>query len=316
MKIAITGCAGFIGSNFLDDLIQDDNEVIGIDNFSTGRKEFLEKSINNKKFSLVNEDLFSSNSLPEIFKSCDLVIHLSANADVRFGLEHTSRDLNQNTIVTYKILEAMRINKIKKIVFSSTGSVYGDSKIIPTPENTNFPIQTSLYAASKLAAEGLISSYSNGFEIQSWIFRFVSILGPRYSHGHVYDFYKKLMLNKKELEVLGNGKQRKSYLHIKDCISGVKTALEKSDDLINIFNLGTDDYCEVNDSINWIINDLGINPKINYTGGDRGWIGDNPFIYLDTKKIRNLGWSSKFSIKNSILSTLDYLKENQWLINQ
>ena len=314
MKIAITGCAGFIGSNFLDSLIADGHEIIGIDNFSTGRKEFLEKSIISKHFTLINEDLFKSNSLSEIFKSCKLIIHLSANADVRFGLEHTSKDLNQNTIVTYKILEAMRENKIKKIIFSSTGSVYGESKIVPTPEDASFPIQTSLYAASKLAAEGLISSYSNGFDIQSWIFRFVSILGPRYSHGHVYDFYKKLIANSKELEVLGNGNQKKSYLHIDDCISGVKIAFEKSDELINIFNLGTDDYCEVNDSINWITDNLGIKPKINYTGGDRGWIGDNPFIYLDTQKIRKLGWTSKISIKDSILSTLDYLKHNQWLI--
>ncbi len=314
MKIAITGCAGFIGSNFLDELILDGHEVIGIDNFSTGRKNFLENSFSSKNFKLIEEDLFTSNSLPEIFKSCELIIHLSANADVRFGLENTSKDLNQNTIVTYKILEAMKENGIKKIAFSSTGSVYGDSKIIPTPEDTNFPIQTSLYAASKLAAEGLISSYSNGFEIQSWIFRFVSILGPRYSHGHVYDFYKKLIENPKELEVLGNGKQRKSYLHVKDCISGVKLALEKSNDLINIFNLGTDDYCEVNDSIKWILNDLNIDPKINYTGGERGWVGDNPFIYLDTKKIRNLGWSADMGIKDSIISTLDYLKNNHWLI--
>ncbi len=315
MKIALTGCAGFIGSNFLDDLILKGHDIIGIDNLSTGRKEFLEKSANKKNFKFINEDLFTSNNLEEIFKSCELIIHFSANADVRFGLYHTSRDLNQNTIVTYKILEAMRKNKIKKIIFSSTGSVYGESKVIPTPENVNFPIQTSLYAASKLAAESLISSYSYGFEIQSWIFRFVSILGPRYSHGHVFDFYKKLINNKNELEVLGNGKQRKSYLHIDDCISGINTAFEKTDKLINIFNLGTDDYCEVNDSIKWITKELNVNPKINYTGGDKGWIGDNPFIYLDTSKIRGLGWSSKISIKDSVLSTLNYLKENQWLIN-
>ncbi len=314
MKIAITGCAGFIGSSFVDDLILDGHEIIGIDNFSTGKNEFLKKSINNKNFTLVEEDLFKSNCLTDIFKSCELIIHLSANADVRFGLDHTSKDLNQNTIVTYNILEAMRKNKIKKIIFSSTGSVYGDCKVFPTPEDAPFPVQTSLYAASKLAAEGLISSYSNGFEIQAWIFRFVSILGPRYSHGHVYDFYKKLMENQYELEVLGNGKQKKSYLHVSDCINGVKTAFEKSDDLINIFNLGADEYCEVNDSINWILKDLGIHPEINYTGGDRGWVGDNPFIYLDTKKIKNLGWSAKISIEDGVLSTLNYLKDNQWLI--
>ena len=209
MKAIVTGCAGFIGSNFVDHLLEKNYEVVGIDNLSTGQKTFLEKALLNKNFKFLEEDLLLSNNLPEIFNGSEIVFHFSANADVRFGLEHTRKDLNQNTLVTYKILEAMKETNIKKIVFSSTGSVYGESELIPTPENYSFPIQTSLYAASKVASEGLITAYSYGFNIQCWIFRFVSILGPRYSHGHVYDFYKKLMLNNNKLEVLGNGKQKK-----------------------------------------------------------------------------------------------------------
>ncbi len=314
MKTIVTGCAGFIGSNFVDYLLMKGHEVTGIDNFSTGQKLFLEKALSNKKFKLIEKDLLLCNDLTKIINDAEIVFHFSANADVRFGLENTKKDLDQNTIVTFKILDAMRKTNIKKIVFSSTGSVYGESNIIPTPENYSFPIQTSLYAASKVAAESLITSYSYGFNIQCWIFRFVSILGPRYSHGHVYDFYKKLMLNKNKLEVLGNGKQKKSYLHIDDCISAIDIALKKSSELINIFNLGTEEYCEVNDSIKWIVNELGLNPSLEYTGGDRGWIGDNPFIFLSTEKIRKLGWAPQHSIQDSILSTLSYLKSNDWLL--
>lgn len=316
MKVIVTGCAGFIGSNFVDHLLDKNYEVVGIDNLSTGQKTFLEKAILNKNFKFLEEDLLLSNKLPEIFNGSEIVFHFSANADVRFGLKHTRKDLNQNTLVTYKILEAMKETNIKKIVFSSTGSVYGESELIPTPENYSFPIQTSLYAASKVASEGLITAYSYGFNIQCWIFRFVSILGPRYSHGHVYDFYKKLMLNNNKLEVLGNGKQKKSYLHIDDCISAIDVAIHNSNELINIFNLGTEEYCEVNDSIKWIVNELGLDPLLEYTGGDRGWVGDNPFIFLNVEKIKKLGWMPTYSIQESILSTLRYLKSNNWLLKK
>jgi UDP-glucose 4-epimerase len=219
--------------------------------------------------------------------------------------------LEQNTIVTNNVLEAMRKNGISKIAFASTGSVYGDATVIPTPENAPFPIQTSLYAASKLAGEGMIAAYCEGFGFQSWIFRFVSILGERYTHGHVFDFYRKLKQNSSRLEVLGNGKQRKSYLYIQDCIDAILLALEKSNESVNVLNLGVDGYCEVNDSIGWICEELGVSPKLEYTGGDRGWTGDNPFIFLDTSKIRDLGWKPKLSIKDAALKTIQYLKTNE-----
>ena len=234
---------------------------------------------------------------------------MAANADVRFGVQNPRRDLEQNTIVTQNVLEAMQFNDIGKIIFSSTGSIYGEAKIIPTPENCPFPIQTSFYGASKIACESLISAYCEGFNMNGYIFRFVSILGERYTHGHIFDFYKQLKKNKDELVVLGNGKQRKSYLYIHDCIDGIFLALKKSKEKLNIFNLGVNDYCEVDDSIKWICDELDLNPKLRYSGGDRGWVGDNPFIFLDTKKICNLGWKPKHNIKDGVIKTLKYLKK-------
>jgi UDP-glucose 4-epimerase len=186
---------------------------------------------------------------------------------------------------------------------------------VPTPEDGPFPIQTSLYGASKAAGEGLISAYCEGFGFQACIFRFVSILGERYTHGHVFDFYQKLKTDPTRLSVLGNGKQRKSYLYVQDCIDAIILAVEKADEKVNIFNLGVDGYVEVNDSIGWICEELGVAPRLDYSGGDRGWIGDNPFIFLDTKKIQALGWRPKFDIHQGVIRTVQYLKNNEWVFD-
>ena len=314
MVCIVTGCAGFIGSSLVDRLLAQGHRVVGIDNFSTGQCRFLEGALKNTSFRLVEGDLLDPPVLTEAFHGGDILFHFAANADVRFGTEHPRRDLEQNTIATYNVLEAMRANGIKQIVFSSTGSVYGEAKVIPTPEDAPFPVQTSLYAASKLACEGLIAAYCEGFGFQSWIFRFVSILGERYTHGHVFDFYKQLMTDPTQLRVLGNGKQRKSYLYIQDCLNAIQIAIEKTTDKVNIFNLGVDDYCEVNNSIGWIGKTLGVDPKLEYTGGERGWIGDNPFIFLDTKRIRSLGWEPKHTIREGIIKTVEFLKTNEWVM--
>jgi UDP-glucose 4-epimerase len=313
LQFFITGCAGFIGSNLTDRLLSDGHSVIGYDNFSTGQRAFLDTAQKSSHFSLVQGDTLDLSTLTPAMHGCDFVFHFAANADVRFGTEHTRRDLEQNTIATYNVLEAMRANGIKRIAFSSTGSVYGEAAVIPTPEDAPFPIQTSLYAASKLAGESLISAYCEGFGFQSWIFRFVSILGKRYTHGHVFDFYKQLKDDPTQLRVLGNGKQRKSYLHIEDCLDAMLVAIGKANDKANIFNLGVDGYCEVNDSIGWISKTLGVTPKLNYTGGERGWIGDNPFIFLETKKIRSLGWVPKHSIPDGVVKTVEFLRNNEWV---
>jgi len=313
-KPFVTGCAGFIGSSLVDRLLAMGCEVKGIDNFATGQEPFLAQASSNERFSLTRGDLLDTALLRESMQGCDVVFHLSANADVRFGTEHSRKDLEQNTIATYNVLEAMRANGIRRIAFASTGSVYGEAVVIPTPEDAPFPVQTSLYGASKLAGEGLIAAYCEGFGFQSCIFRFVSILGERYSHGHVFDFYKQLKSDPTRLRVLGNGKQRKSYLYVQDCIDAILLAMEQAADKVNIFNLGSDNYCEVNDSIGWISKTLGVAPRLEYAGGERGWIGDNPFIFLDTKKIRSLGWVPKLSIREGVVRTVEYLRANEWVL--
>lgn len=312
-NMIVTGCAGFIGSNLVERLLMNGHRVIGIDNFSTGQRRFLEEALLHPSFQLNEVDLLDLDSLKQAFVGGDAVVHLAANADVRFGTDHPRKDLEQNTIATYNVLEAMRANGVKKIAFSSTGSVYGDASVVPTPEDGPFPIQTSLYGASKAAGEALIAAYCEGFGFQSWIFRFVSILGERYTHGHVFDFYQKLKVDPTRLPVLGNGKQRKSYLYVQDCIDAILLAMDKAPDKVNIFNLGVDGYCEVNDSIGWICKEMGVKPKLEYSGGDRGWIGDNPFIFLDTTKIQALGWKPKFGIKDGVIKTLEYLRANEWV---
>ena len=310
----VTGCAGFIGSNIVDRLLAMGHEVSGIDNFSTGQRRFLEGAMNNPKFRFIEGDLLNLPGLTEWFRKGDHVIHFAANADVRFGTDHPRKDLEQNIIATHNVLEAMRANGIKHIAFPSTGSVYGEAMVTPTPETAPFPIQTSLYAASKLACEGFIAAYCEAFGFRAWIFRFVSILGERYTHGHVFDFYKQLRVDPTQLRVLGNGKQRKSYLYVQDCIDAILLAMDLAKEKVNIFNLGVDAYCEVNDSIGWIGEALRVKPILSYSGGDRGWIGDNPFIYLDNTKARGLGWEPKVSIRDGIVKTVEYLKTNQWLL--
>jgi UDP-glucose 4-epimerase len=314
LRFCITGCAGFIGSNLTDRLLQDGHEVVGYDNLSTGQKEFLEVARRSSRFSLIEGDTLSLDSLTRAVHGCDFVFHLAANADVRFGTEHPRKDLEQNTVATFNVLEAMRSNGVRRMAFSSTGSIYGEPDIFPTPENTPFPKQTSLYGASKLAGEGLIEAYCEGFGFQGYIFRFVSILGERYTHGHVFDFFKQLKDHSDILHVLGNGKQRKSYLYVQDCLDAMILAVDKAQDRVNIFNLGADDYCEVNDSIGWIAQHLGLKPKLTYEGGERGWIGDSPFIFLDCSKIRSLGWKPKLSIHEGVIRTLMYLQANPWLL--
>ncbi|QFY44480.1 NAD-dependent epimerase/dehydratase family protein [Candidatus Methylospira mobilis] len=309
----VTGCAGFIGSNLVDRLLADGHQVTGVDNFSTGQRRFLDGAVSHAGFRLQEIDLLDFDKLKSAFAGGEKVIHLAANADVRFGTDHPRKDLEQNTIATYNVLEAMRANDIKKIAFSSTGSVYGEATVIPTPEDGPFPVQTSLYGASKAAGEGLIAAYCEGFGFQSWIFRFVSILGERYTHGHVFDFYQKLKADPSRLPVLGNGKQRKSYLYVQDCIDAILLAMDKATDKVNIFNLGVDGYCEVNDSIGWICDKMGVKPQLDYSGGDRGWIGDNPFIFLETKRIQSLGWKPKFGIRDGVIKTVEYLQANEWV---
>ena len=314
MRYFVTGGAGFIGSNMVDRLLSEpENEVVAYDNFSTGRREFLEDALKNDRFTLVEGDTLDLDKMTQAMKGCEFVFHFAANADVRMGCEHPKKDLEQNTIATFNVLEAMRANDIKRIGFSSTGSVYGEAEVIPTPEDAPFPVQTSLYGASKLACEGLLAAYAEGFGYTAYIFRFVSILGERYTHGHVFDFCKRLKDDPSHLHILGDGHQKKSYLYVKDCMEAILTVVRNTNEKVNIYNLGTDEYVEVNDSVRFICGKLGVKPEFTYAGGERGWIGDNPFIYLDTKKVRSLGWAPKATIEEGVIKTVEYLTSNPWV---
>ncbi|MGJ5820958.1 NAD-dependent epimerase/dehydratase family protein [Paludibaculum fermentans] len=315
MRVFITGAAGFIGSSLVDRYLELGHTVVGYDNFSTGQESFLEGAAKNPRFQLVRADLGEFETLRAAMRGADLVLHLAANADVRFGTDHPRRDLEQNTIFTWNVAECARLEKVPRIGFSSTGSVYGEAAVIPTPEDCPMPVQTSLYGASKLAAEGILQAYSEGFGIQVFIFRFVSILGERYTHGHVFDFVKRLGTDPTHLHILGNGLQRKSYLYIQDCLDAIVLAVDKAEGKTNVFNLGTDEYCELNDSVRYICGRLGVQPEFSYSGGDRGWIGDNPFIWLECSRIRALGWKPKLTIRAAVERTVDYLVSSPELLH-
>ncbi|MBA4135775.1 MAG: nucleoside-diphosphate sugar epimerase [Opitutus sp.] len=318
----VTGAAGFIGSHLVDRLLADGVAVTGWDNLATGQLRFLAEAQKNPRFQLLRGDNLDLPALTAGMRDTDFVFHLAANADIKDGWSHPRRDLEQNTIATFNVLEAMRANGVRRMAFSSTGSVYGEALVTPdrpTPETDAFPVQTSLYAASKTAGEGLISAYAEGGQLdEAYVFRFVSILGERYTHGHVFDFYHQLRQHPDYLRVLGNGRQRKSYLYVQDCLDGIlhvaraHTAREARH-RTQVYNLGTPEYVEVNQSIAHLCAELGVTPRLDYTGGDRGWIGDNPFIFLDTQKIQATGWRPKLTIAQGVVRTVRWLRDNPWV---
>src|SRR5438445_3788165 len=310
MKAFITGGAGFIGSTMADRLLAEGHEVTAYDNFATGRREFVAHNLGNPSYALVEGDVLDGDQLAAFVRGQDVVFHLAANADVRRGLEHPRKDLEQNTIATFTVLEAMRQAGVQRIAFSSTGSVYGEPRVFPTPEDCPFPLQTSLYGASKLAGEGLISAYCEGYGFSGWVFRFVSILGERYTHGHVFDFYQQLRADPRRLRILGNGLQRKSYLYVQDCVDAMLHAMRAAPAGHHVFNLGTDEFVTVNESVGVITRYLAVEPELSYTGGERGWVGDSPFIFLDTRKIRSTGWAPKLTIRQSVEQTVAWLAKN------
>jgi UDP-glucose 4-epimerase len=311
-KALITGGAGFIGSTLADRLSAEGIQVVIYDNLSTGREEFISDARGREGVAFVHGDVLDEELIRHSLAGCDAVFHLAANADVRHGLDHPRRDLEQNTIATSVVLEAMRATGVHRIAFASTGSIYGEPEVFPTPEDCPFPVQTSLYGASKLAAEGLIGAYAHGYGFVGVIFRFVSILGERYTHGHVFDFCRSLREDPSRLRVLGDGRQEKSYLYVGDCVSAMKLATEQplEKGTIRIYNLGTDETIVVDDSIATITAHLGVTPELEYTGGIRGWPGDSPLIHLDCERIRSLGWRPTLSIRESIRRTVDWLEQN------
>lgn len=315
-RACITGGAGFIGSTLADRLSAEGVEVVVIDDFRTGRREFLAELLERQGTELIEGDVLDVALLEQAFAGCDWVFHLQANADVRHGLEHPTLDLEQNTVATSNVLQAMRATGVKRIAFSSTGSVYGEPEVFPTPEDAPFPIQTSLYAASKLAGEGLISAYAHGYGFTALIFRFVSLLGERYTHGHVFDFYRALKRDPDHLHVLGDGQQQKSYLYVQDCVAAVLAGAHahgEEEGAAHIYNLGTDETVTVDQSLGNILSYLGLSPAIEYGGGRRGWIGDSPLIHLDCTRIRSLGWRPTLSIAEATIRTLEWFEANPYV---
>ena len=319
--IFVTGAAGFIGIHITDRLLQRGHSVVGFDNFSTGQRAFLKEALANPRFRLVEAELLDECAVRDAMVGCGSVIHFAANADIRSGLASPRKDLEQNTIATFHVLEAMRANGIRHILFASSAAALGEPEVFPTPESCAIPDQTSLYGASKMACEGLISSYCHGYGFEGYAYRFVSILGPRYPHGHVFDFIWKLRQDPTFLDILGDGNQRKSYLHIEDCVDAVlrtgfdlRTARAKPV-AYDVYHLGAPEYCQVRYSARWICDTLGLDPEFRFTGGDRGWVGDNPFVFLDVAKVMATGWAPRYSIRESVIDTARWLNQNPWIFD-
>ena len=311
----VTGGAGFIGSQFADSALARGFKVTVFDSLETGDEFFLSDAKKSPNFKLIKGDIRNADQVKSalVDNRSDWVVHFAANADVRRGTERPTRDLEYNTAGTSNVLEAMRAAGTQNILFSSTGSVYGEPLVFPTPEGAPFPEQTSLYGASKLAGEAMISAYAHGYGFRGVVFRFVSILGPRYTHGHIFDFIKKLKKDPSQLEVLGNGKQLKSYLHVEDLMTGLWAVIEKNETAFQVYNIGHDDALTVDQSISWITSRMKVAPQITYSGGVRGWVGDSPRIQLLTEKLQKLGWKPKHSLQRGVEDTVDYLLANPQL---
>ncbi len=295
MRIFITGGAGFIGSHLVDRLVQM-GEITVYDNLTSGKKEFVEHHFNKNSFQFIEADLLELDTLKKVMKDHDVVFHMAANPEARLGIEDTQLDLKQETIVTYNVLESMRVNGIKKIVFSSSGTLYGETPVIPLPEGYGPLLPISLYGAGKLASEGLISAFCYTFDMQGWIFRFANIVGKRTTHGVIFDFINKLERNSHELEILGDGKQCKPYLHIDDCVDGILFGFKNSHDRVNVFNLGCFTATDVTTIANVVVEEMGLKGvRFKYTGGDRGWPGDVPQVRFNVEKINSLGWRARYS---------------------
>ncbi len=294
MAILVTGGAGFIGSYVVDELIRRGEEVVVIDNLSSG-VNYLNRDAVFYKIDLTDkngvENVFATHNFKEVW-------HIAANPDVRVGSEKPDEIYRNNVFATYVLLEVMRKFKVDRIVFTSTSTVYGEAKVIPTPED--YPtVPISVYGASKLACEALISSYCHTFDMQAWIYRFANVIGKRSNHGVIYDFITKLRKNPKVLEILGNGEQNKSYIYITDCINAMFFGL-KAKDRVNIMNIGSEDQIKVRRIAEIVCEEMGVNPVFKFTGGERGWKGDVPVMLLSIEKLKSMGWKPEYTSEKAV----------------
>jgi UDP-glucose 4-epimerase len=313
LKIILTGAAGFIATNLIPRLLAEGHEVHGIDNFFLGKHEYVERWRGEKNFVFHELDLLERDRVVELFETIrpDRVWHLAANSDISFGTKYTDFDLKGGTLVTYNVLEGMRLSNTKEILFSSSGAIYGEPTVMPTPEDYGplFPI--SLYAASKLACESLITAFAHNYDLRCWIFRFGNIVGPFPTHGVIYDFVLRLQKDSTHLDMLGDGTQAKPYVHVEDCLDGMMFGRGHASDPVNCYNLAVTDQTSVNQIAEWTLEEMGLDPAtvpIVRTGGSRGWRGDVPQVRLDTRRMASLGWRPKLSsdeaVRRSIAETV------------
>ncbi len=310
MKAFVTGGAGFIGSHLVDALIQNGHTVTVYDNLSSGNKQFIQHHLSKEDFIFAKADLLDLKRVTQEIQGHDIVFHLAANPHVRLGETQTDLDMKQGVIATYNVLEAMRLHDIKKIVFSSSSVVYGETPGSLLPETYGPTLPISLYGAGKLGAEGLISAFCGTFDFQSWIYRFANVVGIRGTHGVIVDFIEKLRKNTKQLEILGDGKQCKPYLYVSDCVDGILYGYTHSHEKMNLFNLSCDTTTTVTRIAEMVVEEMGLqNVIFRYTGGIRGWRGDVPRFQLDPKKINTLGWNATLSsdeaVRKAIRDVLD-----------
>lgn len=302
MKILVTGGAGFIGSYLVGALLAEGHSVTAYDNLILGKKEYLFKYESNPAFKFVQADLLDMPTLKDSMNGIELVYHMAANSDISYGAKYTDVDLRNGTIATYNVLEAMRICGTKKIVFASSSAVYGDTGggfDIPEDYGPLFPI--SLYGASKMACEGLISAFCHNFKIQAWIYRFANIVGINGTHGVIVDFISRLRHDSTKLEILGDGKQAKPYLHVSDCVGGMMYVQMNAKDDVNYFNLGVNGATNVTRIAELVTEEMGLkNVKFIYTGGQRGWVGDVPQVRFDITRMTGIGWQAHYSSDNAV----------------
>lgn len=316
-KMVVTGGAGFLGSHLVEKLIDLNNDIIVLDNFSTGKIEFINHLQHKKKLSVCKTDLLniSVKELAQLLKSTDVVWHLAANPEVKVGETNTRIHIDQNLFVTYNLLEAMRTAQTNTIIFTSTSTVYGDAITLPTPEEYGPLLPISTYGASKLACEALITAYCHTFNMRTIIFRFGNVIGPRLTHGVIFDFINKLHNNPAELEILGNGEQLKSYCYITDCIDAMLFACRHSKGRINIFNISSEDACKVSEIADIVVKKLNLKSvKYRYTGGvegGRGWKGDVKRMLLSIAKLKKMGWKPKYSSKEAVAHTVEALLKDR-----
>ena len=308
MKILVTGAAGFIASNLIPRLLARGDEVAGVDNFFLGKRAYVHE---HPRFAFHEFDLLDLERVLALMSELkpDRVWHLAANSDISFGTKFTDFDLKGGTLVTYNVLEAMRRTDTREIVFSSSGAVYGEPEVMPTPEDYGPILPISLYAASKVACETLITAFAHNYDIRSWIYRFGNIVGPNPTHGVIHDFVLRLRDDPAKLVVLGDGSQSKPYVYVDDCLDGMEFGVAHARELVNCYNLAVDDQTSVREIAEWTIETMGVSPEVQYGDGPRGWRGDVPYVKLDTRRMTALGWTPKLNSNEAVRRTIREVAE-------